>query len=119
MCEICTSGASHTQISSDYAIRNEKKEPTRGHVLRCVECKWFCFQDEFVNETDCPACGHQILGPVVLASNPDLRDFRGDFVNVAFYDEIFNAYQPPNSNQLISLDPSQILIEHIGLPGNE
>ena len=101
MCEICTSGASHTRKSAAYAIRSEGMWPGRGNMWRCVECGQPSYPDELQNG-NCPRinCGHQIL-EVQLASNPSLLELRGSFVKVGFYDQVVIGYEPQNSNQLI------------------
>ena len=101
MCEICTSGASHTGKSVAYAIRAEKAWPGRGNMWRCVECGQLSFPDE-LQTGNCPRfnCGHQVI-EVQLASNPRLLELRGSFVKVGVYDQTVTGYQPQNSKQVV------------------
>ena len=76
MCVLCSSHINKSNLDVEATKHLESIHPERGHVFLCSECDYFAYQDMLVNNTDCWNCGHQILSPGQLASDPLLRNLK-------------------------------------------
>ena len=76
MCVLCSSHINKSRSRVKATIFLEEDAPERGHVYLCNECKRFTYQTDLINDTDCSQCGHQILSPGQLASDPLLRNLK-------------------------------------------